>query len=242
MTRTNNDTTFSTPEQGSPKTNVQASSGWVDISVPLRDAMVHWPGDPPISIKRANDMERGDSANLSIVSMGAHSGTHIDAPLHFIQQAKGVDEMPLDTTIGRARVIEIEDPESIKPGELLRHRIRRRERILFKTRNSSRVWQTNEFVQDFVFISDEAALFLAERGVRVVGVDYLSVGGFKHGGNYVHKTLLGSGVWIIEGLDLSVVSPGRYDLICLPLKFDQGDGAPARAILRPIRASGLRRG
>jgi arylformamidase len=187
-------------------------------------------------------MERGDSANLSIVSMGAHSGTHIDAPLHFIQQAKGVDEMPLDTTIGRARVIEIEDPESIKPGELLRHRIRRGERILFKTRNSSRVWQTNEFVQDFVFISDEAALFLAERGVRVVGVDYLSVGGFKHGGNYVHKTLLGSGVWIIEGLDLSVVSPGRYDLICLPLKFDQGDGAPARAILRPIRASGLRRG
>lgn len=240
MKRLSNDNTFSSPgDYGSPPAYT-ASLQWIDISVPLRDAMVHWPGDPPVNIKRVRDMERGDSVNLSMVSMGAHSGTHIDAPLHFIQQAKGIDEMPLDITIGRARVIEIEDPESIKPEELLRHRIRRGERILFKTKNSPRAWQTNEFVEDFVFISDEAARFLAQRGLRVVGVDYLSVGGFGEG-SYVHKTLLSSGVWIIEGLDLSLVSAGRYDLICLPLKFDRGDGAPARAILRPIRASGARR-
>jgi arylformamidase len=216
-------------------------SQWIDISVPLRSAMVHWPSDPPVTIKLAEDMEHGDTANLSVISMGAHSGTHVDAPIHFIRQGMGVDRMPLDTMVGRARVVEIKDTESIKPEELFQHGIRRGERILFKTRNSSQVWQTDTFIEDFVFISDEAARFLAERGVRVVGVDYLSVGGFRRGGSYVHKTLLGGGVWIIEGLDLSRVSPGMYDLICLPLKLDRGDGAPARAILRPVGTSGLRR-
>ena len=213
-----------------------ADTQWIDISVPLRDGMVHWPGDPPISIKHVQDMEQGDTANLTMMAMGAHSGTHIDAPLHFIQQGEGVDDMPLDATVGRARVIEIRDPESIKPEELLRHHIRRGERILFKTRNSSSAWQTSVFVEDFVFISDEAASFLVERGVRIVGVDYLSVGSFKRGGSHVHKTLLGAGIWIIEGLDLSQVSHGNYELICLPLKLKQGDGAPARAILRRIQA------
>jgi len=212
-----------------------AETQWIDISVSLHDAMVYWPGDPPISIRRVQDMEQGDTANLSMVSMGTHSGTHIDAPIHFIQQGTGVDKMPLDATIGRARVIEIRDSESIKPGELLRHHIRRGERILFKTRNSSYVWRSDEFVEDFVFISDEAASFLAERCVRIVGVDYLSVGSFKRGGSHVHKILLGADIWIIEGLDLSRVSPGKYELICLPLKLKQGDGAPARAILRRVR-------
>ena len=199
--------------------------------------MVHWPSDPPVTIKRVKDMEGGDTANLSEISMGAHSGTHIDAPRHFIQQGQGVDKMPLDTMIGRARVVEVTDTKSIKPEELLQHRIRRGERILFKTRNSSHVWQTDEFVEDFVFISDEAALFLAERGVRLVGVDYLSVGSYKHGGSYVHRTLLSGGVWIIEGLNLSGVKQGKYDIICLPLKLDKGDGAPARAILKPVPAA-----
>ncbi len=212
------------------------SSSWINISVPLRSAMVHWPNDPPVNIERVKDIKQGDNINLSMLSMGAHSGTHMDAPRHFLATGEGIDKMPLDTAVGRARVIEIKDAESIKPEELSRYRIRRGERILFKTRNSSRVWQTNTFVEDFVFIADEAARFLAERGVRVVGVDYLSVGGFKGGGSYVHKTLLGGGVWIIEGLDLSGVSPGKYDLICLPIMIDQGDGAPARAILRPVRA------
>ncbi len=236
MTRNSNEPTFPSPEQcGS------ADLQWIDISVPLRNAMVHWPGDPPVRIKRVKDIEHGDSHTLSEIAIGSHIGTHMDAPLHFIEQGEGIDKMPLDTTIGRARVIEIWDTESIKPEELLQHRIRRGERILFKTRNSSRVWQTDTFIEDFVFISNEAAYFLAQSGVSVVGVDYLSVGGFKHGGSYVHKTLLGGGVWIIEGLDLSGVKPGKYDLICLPLKLDQGDGAPARAILRPVPAVEARR-
>jgi arylformamidase len=196
--------------------------------------MVHWPSDPPVNIKRVKDMEHGDTANLTMISMGAHSGTHIDAPLHFLREGISIDKMPLDTTVGRVRVIEIQDNDLIKPEELSEHRIQRGERILLKTRNSSRVWQTDKFVEDFVFVSDEAAHFLAKRGVRVVGVDYLSVGGFQRGGSNVHKILLQGGVWIIEGLDLSRVNPGEYELICLPLKLDKGDGAPARAVLRPV--------
>ncbi|MFQ5873136.1 MAG: cyclase family protein [Dehalococcoidia bacterium] len=211
------------------------------MSVPLRSAMVHWPSDPPVQIERVRDMEQGDTVNLSTISMGSHTGTHMDAPLHFIRRGMGIDKMPLDTTVGRARVIEIEDTESIKPEELVPHQIRRGERILFKTRNSLRVWQTDTFMEDFVFISSEAARFLVECRVRVVGVDYLSVGGFQRDGSYIHQTLLGGGVWIIEGLDLSRVSPGKYDLVCLPLKVDQGDGAPARAILRPVPAGGARK-
>jgi len=210
---------------------------WIDISLPLRNAMVHWPGDPPIRINRAQDMANGDSHTLSQISMGSHTGTHIDAPLHFIRKGSSIDRMPLDAAIGRARVIEIQDSESIKPQELSGHGIRRGERLLFKTINSSRVWQTDTFIEDFVFISNEAARFLVRRGVSVIGIDYLSVGGFKRAGGEVHRTLLQAGIWIIEGLDLSLVRSGRYDLICLPLKLEQADGAPARAILRPVRVS-----
>ena len=207
---------------------------WIDISIPLRDAMVHWPSDPPVSIKRVKNIEQGDTANLSLISMGAHSGTHIDAPIHFLKQGQGVDNIPIDTLVGRARVIEIRDPESIKPEELVGHRIRRGERILFKTRNSSHVWQKDEFVEDFVFVADAAADLLVDSGVRLIGVDYLSVGSFKHGGSYAHKTLLSGGIWTIEGLNLSKLTPGKYDLVCLPLRIVAGDGAPARAILRPV--------
>jgi arylformamidase len=161
----------------------------------------------------------------------------MDAPLHFIRQGIGIDKLPLNTTVGRARVIEIQDTESIKIEELLQHQIIRGERILFKTRNSSRAWQADNFIEDFVYISKDAARFLVERKVKVVGIDYLSVGGFKYDSVETHQTLLEGGVWIIEGLNLSFVSPGKYDLICLPLKVEQGDGAPARAILRPVRTS-----
>ena len=211
----------------------KAKKPWIDISVPIRSAMVHWPGDPPISIKRVEDIEKGDTANLSAISMGAHSGTHVDAPIHFLKQGQGIDNIPIDTLVGRARVIEIRDPELIKPEELVGLGIRGGERILFKTENSSHVWQKDEFVEDFVFISDAAADFLVDRGVRLIGIDYLSVGSFKHGGSYVHKTLLSGGIWIIEGLNLSNVTPGKYDFVCLPLRIVAGDGAPARAIIRP---------
>ena len=198
---------------GGPLPSDPPRSRWIDISVPLRNAMVHWPSDPPVRIEHVTDIAHGDSHTLSEISMGSHTGTHMDAPLHFIRHGMGIDQMPVDTTVGRARVIEIQNTESIKPEELVSHRIRRGERILFKTRNSSRGWQTDTFIEDFVFISKEAARFLVNCKVSVVGVDYLSVGSYKLGGTEIHQTLLGGGVWIIEGLDLSGVSPGRYDLI-----------------------------
>ena len=206
--------------------------GWVDVSVPLRSGMVHWPDNPPVRIERMLDIERGDVANVSTISLGSHTGTHMDAPIHFVRGGEGMDRMPLDATMGPARVVEIQDPAAIKPDELDPHGIGRGERVLFKTRNSSVAWWTQDFIEDFVYVSQEAARYLAERGVRTVGVDYLSVGGFHVDGVETHRALLGAGIWVIEGLDLSRVEPGDHELICLPIKLEDGDGAPARALLR----------
>lgn len=204
---------------------------WIDISVTIKAGMVHWPSDPAVSIKRINDMNKGDNNNLSFISMGTHTGTHMDAPIHFIAKGKSIDKMPLDACIGPARVIEIKDRESIKPDELSAYRIRRGERILFKTRNS-KYWRIDAFMKNFVHIFPEAAKYLAAKGVRAVGVDYLSVGGYQKDGALTHRNLLNAGIWIIEGLDLSGVKPGKHELICLPLKILNSDGAPARAIIR----------
>jgi arylformamidase len=142
--------------------------------------------------------------------------------------------MSPETTIGKVRVIEIKNSHSIKPEELIPHRIQKDERVLFKTNNSQRVWQTDEFTDDYVYISIEAARFLAELGIKMVGIDCLSVGGYRDDGAATHRILLENGIWIIEGLDLSPAEPGIYELICLPLKIYGGDGAPARAIIRPM--------
>ena len=211
--------------------------GWIDISVPLRSGMVHWPGDPSVQIERRLALDRGEVMNLSAVSMSLHTGTHMDAPLHFLRQGASLDEMPLAATVGRARVIEIRDPESVKPEHLDGRRIRRGERILFKTRNSKRCWARAEFCEDFVYISKEAARYLAERRVQTVGIDYISVGGFHRDTVETHQILLEAGIWIIEGLNLAGVRPGRYELVCLPLRVLRSDGAPARAILRRYTAS-----
>lgn len=205
---------------------------WIDISVPIRTGMVHWPGDPPFQIERALEMERGDVCTVSRVSMGVHTGTHMDAPLHFIRGAASIDSMPVHVTMGPARVIEIEDREFIRREELERHQIGQGERVLFKTLNSSRCWGSDEFFEDFVYIGRDGAKLLAEKKILLAGVDYLSVGGFKNDGVETHQALLGSGIWVIEGLNLSAVPAGRYELACLPLKIAGADGAPARAILR----------
>lgn len=210
------------------------ADSWIDVSVPLHDGMVHWPDNPPVSIQRTMSMERGDVCNVTKMSLGVHTGTHMDAPIHWIPDGAGMDAMPPDATIGPARVIAIQDTVSIKPEELRPHDIQRGERVLFKTRNSERCWTTDAFVEDFVFISHEAAHYLIESGIRTVGVDYLSVGGYTMDGPETHRALLEAGIWIIEGLNLSPVTPGAYELICLPLRIAGADGAPARALLRPL--------
>ncbi len=209
-------------------------SPWIDISVPLYPGMVHWPGDPEFHSSLAKSLDKGDVCNLTQLSTSVHIGTHMDAPRHFIREGVGIDKMPLEAVVGRCRVIEIRDKEAIKAEELRPHRLKRGERILFKTRNSARAWKTAEFFKEFVYISKEAAEHLAESGVQTVGVDYLSVGGFFKDGVETHQALLSAPIWVIEGLNLSRVKPGSYELICLPLKLLGSDGAPARAILRAL--------
>jgi arylformamidase len=211
-----------------------AAADWIDVSVTVRTGMPHWPDNPPIVLERVMDLGQGDPCNVSHLAMGVHSGTHMDGPVHFIHEAPGLDEMPLAATMGEARVIEIEHPREITVGELAGHALRSGERILFRTSNSTRCWQTAGFVEDFVYISEQAALHLSQTGVRTVGVDYLSVGGYHADGALIHRILLEAGIWIIEGLDLSHVTGGRYEMICLPVKLHGADGAPARALLRPI--------
>ncbi|MGH9630208.1 MAG: cyclase family protein [Bryobacteraceae bacterium] len=207
-------------------------SGWIDISVPVETGMVHWPGDPAVSVDRMSDMDRGDICNVRSMSMSAHTGTHMDAPLHFLRNGDGIDTMPLDATIGRARVIAIEDPKSIGRVELERHEIQPGERILFRTANSAGAWGTRCFLKSFVHVDSSGAEYLAGRHVQTVGVDYLSVGAYQGDGVETHQILLRAGIWIIEGLNLSGVDPGEYELCCLPLRIAGGDGAPARAVLR----------
>jgi arylformamidase len=218
------------------KENIDGKSEWTDISYPLSKDMIHWPTSPIYPhIEPVKDPSKGDKVTMFQININVHNGTHIDAPLHFIADGIPIDKMPLDTMIGEARIIEILDNESIKPEELEEHNIQPGERILFKTRNSS-LYELNEFVEDYVYISTEAAHFLKDRKVSVVGIDYFAVGSIKNLENLfeVHQTLLSSNIWIVEGLNLSSIKPGRFELICLPLKILSSDASPARAIIRPI--------
>lgn len=210
-----------------------SGEGWIDVSVAIYSDMVHWPGDPGVKIERSQDLDKGDSHTISKLTLGSHTGTHVDAPSHFFGNGLTISDVNPETLLGNARVIQIKDAESIKAEELESYKIQKGERILFKTLNSS-LWQQDSFSEEFVFITSEAASYLIECGIKVIGVDYLSVGGYKKDGGKVHKIFLQSGIWLIEGLDLSSVEPGMYQFICLPLKIRNGDGAPARVLLKPI--------
>jgi arylformamidase len=205
--------------------------GWIDISVPIESGMVVWPGDPPVTIERGRDSETG-KVEISTLNMSAHAGTHVDAPRHYLRGGEDVHQMPSEAMIGPARVIEIRDPVHITVDELAEYDIGGGERILFKTRNS-REGRKSRFLEDFVHLSTRAAEFLANRKIQVVGIDYLSVGGYRRNEALVHRTLLEAGVWIIENLELSHVAPGEYDLVCLPLKVADCEAAPARALVKP---------
>jgi len=213
--------------------SVSYSGKWIDVTVPIKDGMLHWPGDSPAAVSRILNMDKGDKYNLSSLAVSSHAGTHIDAPLHFIKSGASIDKLPWDVVIGPARIIAIKDERVITTAELAHHDIRPGERILFKTKNSSRLWYEETFQEEFVYLSDEAADYLAERKVRLIGIDYLSVGSYHEGGKYAHEALLGGGVWILEGLYLGEVTPESCYLLCLPMKIEGGEGAPARVIIRP---------
>lgn len=204
----------------------EISGKWLDVSVPIQTGMVHFPDNPSIEIETISDVEKGDLCTVSRLTMGTHTGTHIDAPIHFLPGGSGAEEVPLENLIGPARVIEIEDPHAVTAKELRLHNLSVRERLLFKTSNSERCWKTSQFVPDFVSIAEDAASYLASLNTLAVGIDYLSAGGPE-----THRALLGAGVVIIEGLNLTGISQGHYELLCLPLKISGGDGALARVLL-----------
>ena len=210
-----------------------------DVSVPLSAATPTYPGDPGIEITNWLTLANGDNANVSLIHFGLHSGTHVDAPSHFIAGGAKVDSLPLDSLLGEAEVIEVpDDVRIIDRAFVVANCLRRSQRILFKTRNST-FWDNLQegFREDYVYIDHDAAGWLVETGIRLVGIDYLSVEQFKSNTFETHHAFLSNGVVILEGLDLRGVPSGAYELICLPLKIagGSGDGAPARVILRTLR-------
>src|SRR6266550_7850595 len=209
-----------------------------DISVRLSAATPIYPNDPPIEIKSWSQLDRGDAANVSLLHFGAHSGTHVDAPVHFIAGASKVEALPLESLIGEATVVEVPmDMMSIDDDFVIKNCNQGVERILFKTRNSS-FWNNSEegFRTDYTYLEPNGARRLTEMGMKLVGIDYLSIEQFKSENHETHRILLSSGVVILEGLDLRNIPAGHYELICLPLRITggSGDGAPARAVLRTL--------
>lgn len=204
----------------------------VDISLPISPRLPVWPGDPPVKIEKLSLIADGADANVSHISCGVHMGTHVDAPNHFIEGGKGIETLALEVLIGSAYVLDLIGVETIDAQTLEAAQLPEGvERILFKTRNSM-YWATgiHTFQEDFVAVDSSGAEWLVGRGIQLVGVDYLSVAPFE-AGVPTHQTLLRHGVVILEGLDLSSVESGWYELACLPLKIIASDGAPARAVL-----------
>jgi arylformamidase len=204
-----------------------------DISLTISPELPTWPGDPGIKLERVSKMEEGADANVTHMSMGVHTGTHVDAPFHFVGlDSPTVETLSLGVLNGKATVIHLPDVDLITEQVLRDAALpSAARRLLFKTRNSD-IWARGEntFQEEFVALSPDAAEFLVQLGVELVGVDYLSVAPYSDGVP-THQTLLKAGLVIVEGLDLSAIQPGDYDFYCLPLKIKGSDGAPARAIL-----------
>jgi arylformamidase len=209
-------------------------SEWIDISVPLHDGMRQGPLEPltpHIEFIMARD--KGNPIDMLQININSHNGTHIDAPKHHIKGGSSIDEMPLDTGIGPARVIEISDTKSINVDEIHPYDIQAGERLIFKTHNSYRPERFTEFIRDWVYFSTEAVNYLAERKIRLLGIDAITIGSPLNA-NEIHETLLTRGIYILEDLELGHVTPGRYEMICLPLRLEGGDASPVRAIIRPV--------
>lgn len=202
-----------------------------DVTLPISNAMITWPSDPAVSITGTSLISQGDFCNLSELKIGSHCGTHIDAPSHFLENGRTIDQLALENLIGEATVFEFKNKENIDVSDIKQLRFDNVKRVLFKTVNSS-YWKLSAFKKDFVYLTKDAAQYLVDKGIRLVGVDYLSVEKFESQQAETHHILLRNDVIILEGLDLSTVEPGRYELIALPLKIKDGDGSPTRVILK----------
>ena len=204
---------------------------FIDVSVPLKIGMPAFPGNPEFELNAVKRIADGGSSNVSRLVLGTHTGTHVDAPWHFFDNGITVDALALDLLIGRTRVIEIPKRGGITRDDLAAAGLREDLRVLLKTPNSA-LWNGEPFRQDFTYLDESAASYLVDQGVKVVGIDYLSVEQFKKPGAPAHRALLSRNAVIIEGLNLSDAAPGMYEMYCLPLPVTGGDGAPARVVLK----------
>jgi arylformamidase len=205
---------------------------FLDVSVSLAAGIPAYPGNPEFELQPIKRIAEGGSSNVSRLVLGTHTGTHVDAPRHFFDDGAGVDALPLDLLLGRARVVEISKRGGIGREDLAAAGLREDLRVLLKTPNSA-LWQGGEgFHQDYTYLAEDGARYLVDQGVKVVGIDYLSVEQFKKAGAPAHRALLSQSVVIIEGLNLAEAEPGMYEMYCLPLRVAGGDGAPARVVLK----------
>lgn len=204
-----------------------------DITLTITPSMAVWPGDPAVVLERISKMEDGENNNVSRLGMSVHAGTHVDAPYHFIHDGKTIESLPLEVLVGPAQVIELPTDVTLITAEVLQKAGIQpgTERVLFKTVNSQ-IWARREplFQTSFVAVSPDGAQFLVDQGVKLVGIDYLSIAPYKES-TPTHRVLLGANLVVLEGADLSEVPAGPYELVCLPLKLGGSDGAPTRAIL-----------
>jgi arylformamidase len=203
----------------------------IDVTVPLDAQLPTYPHNTPFTLEPIKRIARGDSSNVSTLHMSAHSGTHVDAPRHFFDEGAGTEALPLELLVGRTRVIEVSSRAGIAAEDLDDIDFSDDIRVLIKTHNSH-LWGSPEFETGYVGVTESGAKRLVERGIKVVGVDYLSVEQFKKPGAPAHHILLGNGVIIIEGLNLSDAEAGQYEMYCLPLRIAGADGAPARVVLK----------
>jgi arylformamidase len=207
-----------------------------DITLPITENMITYPGNPPVQVQPHSRIADGDDANVTALSFGSHTGTHLDAAHHFVDGGQTVDQLPLDVLLGPAVVVQLpDDARAIGRDDLARFELNGEERVLLRTRNSA-LLHKDEFDEDFAYLTGEAAEYLLELGVRLVAIDYLSIEAFDAHEPEAHRTLLQQEVIVVEGVDLGDVPPGRYELLCLPLKVAGIDGAPVRAVLRPLRS------
>ena len=203
-----------------------------DVTVPISNTMPVWPSDPPVRLtaKSHQSRDKSHTVRLTAIEMGSHTGTHIDAPHHFVDGGRKLHEIPLEQLVGPATVYEIPGVKAIGRAQLESLEWSNVERVLFKTENSTH-WNDGKFYEDFVYLEPEAAELLVERSIRLVGIDYLSIDKYKSAPHPTHFILLRKNVVIVEGLNLSQVRPGRYEMAALPLNLKDADGAPARVIL-----------
>jgi arylformamidase len=211
------------------------AGSWLDASAPIDPKTTPvYPGNAPVKLEFSLNYDKGDKLALSSYSFGGHTGTHVDAPMHFVKGGASVDLVALDRLVGPARVIDCTpDAKVIDAAELNKHEWKGAHRILFRTRNSRNHWMTDPtFHEDFTYVAPDAAQLLADAGVELVGIDYLSIERYQSPDFKTHLILLGKGIPVVEGLQLADVAPGEYDLVVLPLRVAGHEGAPARAILK----------